>query len=59
MIPSGGAMLASYLNTMLRDRYDCLEQLCEDKELDLDEIKERLAASGFRYEEAENRIVAM
>lgn len=57
MIPSGGEMLVSYLNTMLRDSYRSLEELCEDKELDLCEIEEKLETAGYCYDGAANRVV--
>ena len=58
MIPSGGEMLVSYLNTLLRDRYPSLEALCEDGELSQGEIEEKLASQGYFYDEAANRVVA-
>ncbi len=47
MIPNDPAMLASFLNTKLRDEYDSLSALCEDLGLDEEELRERLAAAGF------------
>lgn len=47
MIPNDPAMLASFLNTKLRDEYDSLSALCEDLGLDEEELRERLAAAGY------------
>lgn len=55
-IPSDGAMLVSFLNMKLRDEYPSLDDLCEDLELDRREIEARLAAAGYEYDEAQNRI---
>ena len=55
-IPSDGAMLVSFLNMKLRDEYPSLDDLCEDLELDRREIEARLAAAGYEYDEAHNRI---
>ena len=55
MLPNDPMILLSYLNTKLRDEYDSLASLCEDLELDERELKEKLAAAGFSYDEARNR----
>ena len=55
-IPSDGAMLASFLNMKLRDEYSSLDELCDDLGLDRREIEARLAAAGYEYDEAHNRI---
>ena len=51
-------MLASYLNTKLRDFYPDLSALCEEEGLDEAEIVERLKAGGFYYDGDINRIRA-
>lgn len=48
-IPSDPFMLFSYLNTMLRDRFDSLEELCESLGLDRNELIKKLANAGFEY----------
>lgn len=53
-LPSDGAMLASFLNTKLRDGYRSLEALCDDLELDLEALLARLAALGLVYDAAHN-----
>ena len=54
-LPSDPVILLSVLNTKLRDEYDSLEALCEDLELDRDELSSRLLSAGFRYDPAQNR----
>ena len=54
-IPSDGAMLISFLNMKLRDRYDSLDELCDDLEIDRAELDAKLSALGLAYDEAHNR----
>lgn len=52
MLPKDPFILLSYVNQKLRDDYDSLDALCEDLELDREELKKRLAEAGFAYDEA-------
>lgn len=54
-IPKDPVMLYSFLNTKLRDFYDSFDALCEDMELDKEEVLARLASMGFEYDEKMNR----
>ena len=55
MLPKDPVMLMSVLNTKLRDRYDSLEALCDDLELNRDELTIRLQEAGFDYDPARNQ----
>ncbi len=55
VIPKDPLILLSYLNTQLRDRYTSLEALCEDMGLEATQIREKLAAVGFSYDEEKNQ----
>ncbi len=44
-------MLVSYLNLKLRDTYDSLDSLCEEEDIDKQELLAALAAAGYRYDE--------
>ena len=55
MLPKDPVMLMSVLNTKLRDRYDSLEALCDDLELNRDELTIRLQEAGFDYEPEQNQ----
>ncbi len=57
MIPKDPAMLLSFLNLKLRDFYDSLDALCDDLDLDRQEIEERLGAIDYHYDERKNRFV--
>lgn len=50
-------MLLSVVNTKLRDMYEGLDALCEDMGVDPDDIKEKLAAIDYFYDEKLNRFV--
>ena len=50
MLPKDPVMLMSVLNTKLRDQYDSLEALCDDLELNRDELTIRLQEAGFDYD---------
>lgn len=54
-IPQDPVMLYSYLNTLLRDRYGSLSELCEDLELSEATLRERLSEAGFQYQPEKNR----
>ena len=44
MIPRDPVMLLSFVNLKLRDYYSSLEALCEDLDVDQEEITEKLSA---------------
>ena len=48
-IPNDPYMLLSYINMMLRDRYDSLEKFCSASDTDMEAIKEKLKAVGYEY----------
>ena len=48
-------MLLSFLNMKLRDEYQDLAKLCEDLELEEEEIKAKMGALGYVYDAAANR----
>ena len=49
MIPKDPIMLLSFINLKLRDYYSSLEQLCDDLDIDQDELTEKLSAAGYQY----------
>ncbi len=48
-LPQDPAILMSYVNTLLRDRYPSLDALCEDMGIDRAALEARLGAAGFEY----------
>ena len=55
MLPKDPVILMSVLNTKLRDQYDSLEALCDDLELNRDELTIRLQEAGFDYDPEQNQ----
>lgn len=56
-IPKDPVMLLSYINTLLRDQYSSLELLGEEMELNIQELKEKLAVIDYTYDAERNRFV--
>ncbi|MBQ0057369.1 MAG: DUF4250 domain-containing protein [Bacteroidales bacterium] len=54
-LPSDPDMLYSMVNMKLRDRYASLSDLCDDEDIDRDELEARLRSAGYEYDEANNR----
>ncbi len=48
-------MLYSFINLKLRDFYPSLDALCEDLDVDKEDIVRKLKAVGFEYNPAKNR----
>ena len=57
MIPKDPAMLLSFVNLKLRDFYGNLDALCEDMELDRQELEKKLETIDYRYDEEKNQFV--
>lgn len=53
--PKDPFMLLSWTNMKLRDFYPNLDALCEDLEIDRNELEETLKTAGFSYEESQNK----
>ena len=54
-IPNDPVMLYSYLNTKLRDYYSSFDALCEDMDLNKEEILSKLAGMDFHYDKEANQ----
>lgn len=57
MIPSDPVMLLSFINLKLRDYYSDLDGLCEDLQLDRQEIVGKLESIDYHYEPDKNQFV--
>lgn len=55
-IPSEPNMLLSFINMKLRDNYSSLEDLCDDLDIDYQEITDKLKAIGIKYDAANNQL---
>ena len=57
MIPKDPMMLLSFINMKLRDFYGSLDDLCEDLDVEREEILKKLADIQYRYDEEKNQFV--
>ena len=56
-IPKDPVMLLSYVNLKLGDMYSTLDAMCEDLELDKDELIQKLASIDYAYDAAQNQFI--
>lgn len=54
-LPLDPMMLFSVVNMKLRDCYSSLDELCDDMNVDKDELVKRLAVFGFEYDPESNK----
>ena len=57
MLPNDPVILLSVINTKLRDYYSSLDALCEDLNVDKDELVKKLSAIGYSYKSERNQFV--
>jgi len=50
-------ILLSVVNTKLRDHYDSLDALCQDMEIEKEELTDRLGQIDYVYMEERNQFV--
>lgn len=55
VIPKDPVMLMSFINMKLRDFYPSLDALCEDMELEREELEAILGKAGFEYSKENNK----
>ena len=56
-VPKDPVILLSFLNTKLRDHYSSLQALCEDLELEENQLKEKIAVIGYTYDSDRNQFI--
>ena len=54
-LPKDPVILLSYINTLLRDEYSSLSSLCEDRQVDEEELRKTLSSIGYAYDSTLNR----
>ncbi|MBQ3110712.1 MAG: DUF4250 domain-containing protein [Clostridia bacterium] len=57
MLPNDPVILLSVINTKLRDYYSSLDALCEDLNVDKEELVKKLSAIGYSYKSERNQFV--
>ncbi|MBP3578060.1 MAG: DUF4250 domain-containing protein [Lachnospiraceae bacterium] len=56
-LPNDPVMLYSFINLKLRDYYSGLDALCEDMDINKEQLVEKLEAAGFTYDKDHNCFV--
>ena len=56
-LPQDPVMLYSVINTKLRDFYSSLEALCDDMNVNEEDLKQKLSTVGFEYDKERNQFV--
>lgn len=56
-IPNDPAILLSYINTLLRDKYPSLDELCKSLCVQKNEIEKKLSSIGYKYSEKTNSFI--
>ena len=54
-LPNDPMMLFSTVNMYLRDKYESLDELCADLDVDRAELEEKLRTVGFEYSAEHNK----
>ena len=56
-LPGDPVILLGVINTKLRDFYSSLDAVCEDMEIDRDELTEKLSLIDYIYDPGRNQFV--
>ena len=54
-LPKDPVMLLSVVNTNLRDFYSGLDEFCKAKDISRDDVINRLATIGYKYDKETNQ----
>lgn len=57
MLPQDPIILLSYVNTKLRDQYADLDALCDDLDVNRDELVRKLEGVNYAYSPEQNQFV--
>lgn len=57
MLPQEPVMLLSFVNMKLRDFYSSLDELCEEMQVDKEDIEEKLRQINYEYDSGLNQFV--
>lgn len=56
-LPNDPAILFSYINTMLRDNNETLDELCSRLSVSRQTVEEKIASIGYAYNPEKNRFM--
>lgn len=57
MLPNDPVILLSFINTKLRDFYPTLDSLCDDLNVNKDELIKKLSLIGYNYKPERNQFI--
>ncbi len=57
ILPEDPFILVSFVNLKLRDFYSSLDELCEDMDIDKNELCCKLSSAGFEYSEKNKKFL--
>lgn len=57
MLPNDPVILLSFINTKLRDNYNSLNLMCDDLEINKEELIKKLNSIGYEYSEELNKFI--
>ncbi len=57
MLPNDPVLLFSVINTKLRDYYKNLDELCDDLQIDKNDIINKISGIGYEYDEQLNQFI--
>lgn len=56
-LPNDPVILLSYINTMLRDNGEDLDELCKRLSVSREAVEEKIASVGYAYNSEKNRFM--
>ena len=56
-LPKEPIILLSYINTLLRDQYESLDELCASLQINKTETEKTLLSIEYRYDEEVNQFI--
>ena len=56
-LPGDPVILLSVINTKLRDYYPSLDALCDDMQIDIQELSDKLDMIDYTYDAGRNQVV--
>ncbi len=57
MLPNDPVLLYSVINTKLRDYYKNLDELCDDLQINKNDIINKISGIGYEYDEQLNKFI--
>ena len=57
MLPKDPVILLSFINTKLRDCYSSFDALCDDLEIDKNDLIFQLESIGYKYCDEQNQFI--